>query len=134
MPHMTGNYARAAGESNNGRRGALGANELSGAGSVLLTRYGSIAAEHVLDHTVGELVFAKKNLTGMFLFEQNGVFFTVRADDRFDPRVYRARDLNHSAHVQGVGSRNHEHAGSMDMRLDQYVGIRSVAGDGGDAA
>ena len=30
MPHMTENYARAAGESNNGRRGALGANELSG--------------------------------------------------------------------------------------------------------
>ncbi len=45
----------------------------------------------------------------------------------FDGRVERARCLDHLAHVQRVGRRNHQHCGLCDVRLDQHVGLDGIA-------
>ena len=83
----------------------------------------------MLDDVAGELVLAEKYFAGVFFFEQRDLLFAVRAHDRFDARVDGARDLDHAPDIERIGGRDHQHARAVDMGLNQYVGIGSVAGD-----
>ena len=93
---------------------------------------GRVALQDVKDHAAGELVLAEKNRSGIFLFQQRGLFLAVRAHDDLDSGVDRARGLDHAADVERVRRGNHQHARAMDMRLDQNGGVGGVAGDGRD--
>ena len=93
-----------------------------------------VALQDVLDHAAGELVLAEKNPAGVFLFQQRGLFFAVRAHDDLDSGVHRARGLDHAPNIKRVWHGDYEQARAMDMRLDQNGGIRGVAGNSRDVA
>lgn len=101
---------------------------------VLPLASGRVTIEEMLDHAAGELMFAEKYLTGIFLFQERGLFFAVRAHDRLDARVDRVRDLDHAANFQRVRGGDHEHTGALDMRLNENRGIGSVARNRRDIA
>src|SRR5262245_54527295 len=90
--------------------------------------------EHMARHGQGELVLAEKYLAGVFLFQERGFLFTVRAHNRVDARIDRAGGLDHAANVESIRRRDYEQAGAVNMGLDKNRGIRSIAEDGRDVA
>src|SRR6476659_7507618 len=93
-----------------------------------------VAMQDVLDHAAGQLVLTEKNPASVFLFQQRGLFFAVRAHDDLDSGVHRARGFDHAPNIEHVWYGDYEQPRAMDMRLDQNGGIGGVAGNSRNVA
>ena len=82
----------------------------------------------MLNHAGCEFVLAKKNFAGLFLFQEHGLLFAVRAHHGFDARVDGAGDLDHFANVEGIGSGDHQDRCAVNMGLKEHRGFGGIAG------
>lgn len=104
-------------------------NTAAGRPSMIVSGY--VALKHIARHSEGELVLAQKNFAGVFFFEKHRFLLAVRAHHRLDPRIDRAREFDHAAHIQRIRCGDHQHACAVDMCLNQNRWFGGVAGNGG---